>query len=312
MIEEPWHSVESPLLRLSLLAPLALVPALAISLFGLWFAARQVVVPLRRLQLQSQKLAAGDFGAIEQKVGGVQEIRELQRSMTVMARRIQSAQQSLRRYVGKVTSAQEEERRRIAQDLHDETIQDLIAIDQKVQLLAGSFPRARSGSVPGLEAIHREAQEAIQRVRRLSRALRPAYLEELGLLAAIEALANDVGSSLGIPVAVRSDGSPHPLPPDADLALYRIAQEALTNIARHASAHHIWVTLGHRRAALQLTVKDDGSGFAFPAEASDLSRTGHFGLIGMRERAQLIGARIEWHTASGKGTRVTLSLPFPS
>lgn len=308
LIEEPWLSVASPLLRLSLVAPLALGLALAISLIGLWFAARQVVVPLRNLQRQSQKLAAGNFAAIEEKVGGVREIRELQRSMTVMARRIQSAQQALRRYLGKVTSAQEEERRRLAQDLHDETIQDLIALDQKVQLVARNLRERKSTTAPGLEAIHREAKEAIQRVRRLSRALRPAYLEELGLLPALEALASDVGTTLGIPVVVRADGTPRQLSQDADLALYRIVQEALANIGRHASARHVWVILRYRREELRVRVKDDGAGFTPPPEAGDLSRTGHFGLIGMRERAQFIGARIEWHSVPGKGTSVTLHM----
>jgi signal transduction histidine kinase len=310
LIEEPWNSVASPVLRLSLLSPLALVPALAISLIGLWFATRQIVAPLRTLQRQSLKLAAGDFAAIEEKVGGVQEIRELQRSMTVMARRIQSAQQSLRRYIGKVISAQEEERRRLAQDLHDETIQDLIALDQKVQLVARTLRTGKSPKAPGLEAIHREAKEAIQKVRRLSRALRPAYLEDLGLLPALEALANDVGSSLGISIVVRADGSRTPLSRDADLAIYRIVQEALANIARHAEAHRAWITLLYRREGLRVIVKDDGVGFTPPTEAGDLSRTGHFGFIGMRERAQFIGARIEVHSTPGKGTRVTLRLPL--
>jgi len=237
-------------------------------------------------------------------------IRELQRSMTMMARRIQSAQQTLRRYLGKVTSAQEEERRRLAQDLHDETIQDLIALDQKVQLFARSLRDRKSIKAPGLEAIHREAKEAIQRVRRLSRALRPAYLEELGLLPALEALASDVGSTLGIPVVVRATGSPRQLSHDADLALYRIVQEALANVTRHAAAQHVGVIIRYRREELWVSVKDDGAGFIPPPEAGDLSRTGHFGLIGMRERAEFIGARIEWHSAPGKGTRITLRLPF--
>jgi signal transduction histidine kinase len=310
LIEEPWNSVASPILRLSLLSPLALVPALAISLIGLWFASRQIVAPLRTLQRQSLKLAAGDFAAIEEKAGGVQEIRELQRSMTEMARRIQSTQQSLRRYIGRVTSAQEEERRRLARDLHDETIQDLIALDQKVQLLAGAVRTGRGLKAPGLEAIHREAREAIRKVRRLSRALRPAYLEDLGLLPALEALAEDVGSSLGIPIVVRASGTRLALSQDADLAVYRIVQEALANIARHAAAHRAWVTLQYRRDELRLIVKDDGAGFTPPKETGDLSRNGHFGLIGMEERAQFIGARLEVHSSPGRGTRVTLRLPI--
>ena len=309
VIEEPWNSVLSPVLRLSLLSPLALVPALVISLIGLWFATRQIVAPLRTLQRQSLKLAAGDFAAIEEKVGGVQEIRELQRSMTEMARRIQSAQQSLRSYIGKVTSAQEEERRRLARDLHDETIQDLIALDQKIQLVARTLRSAESPKAQGLEAIHREAREAIRKIHRLSRALRPAYLEDLGLLPALEALAEDVGSSLGIPIAVRASGTRLPLPQDADLAVYRIVQEALANVARHAAAHRALVTLQYRRDEFRLIVNDDGVGFSPPKETGELSRTGHFGLIGMQERAQFIGARLEVHSAPGRGTRVTLRLP---
>jgi signal transduction histidine kinase len=309
LLEEPWNSVVSPALRLSLVSPLAFVPALVISVIALWLAARQIVVPLRSLRRQALKLAAGDFSAIEEKVGGVQEIRELQHGMTVMARRIQSAQQSLRRYIGRVTYAQEEERRRLAQDLHDETIQDLIALDQKIQLAGRSRNPEEGPRTPGLEAIHREAQKAIQKVRRLSRALRPAYLEDLGLLPALEALAGDVGSSIGIPISVRAEGSQSPLPREADLAVYRIVQEALANVARHAAAHHVWITLRYRREELLVNVKDDGAGFTPPLETADLSRSGHFGLIGMQERAQYIGARLEVHSRPGKGTRITLCLP---
>ncbi len=310
LIEEPWNSVVSPALRLSLVSPLAFVPALAISVIALWLAARQIVVPLRSLRRQALKLAAGDFSAMEEKVGGVQEIRELQHGLIVMARRIQSAQQALRRYIGRVTYAQEEERRRLAQDLHDETIQDLIALDQKIQLAGRRRNPAEGRGRPGLEAIHREAQKAIQKVRRLSRALRPAYLEDLGLLPALEALAGDAGSTLGIPISVRADGQRASLPREADLAVYRIVQEALANVARHAAASHAWISLRYRRGELQVSVKDDGEGFTPPLETSDLSRSGHFGLIGMHERAQYVGARLEVHSRPGKGTRILLRLPL--
>jgi len=311
LIEEPWHSVASPLLRLSLSFPLALGLALAISLFGLWFASRRIVLPLRRLQQVSLKLAAGDFEAINVKVGGVQEVRDLQNSMAVMARRIHHAQQSLRRYIGEVTVAQEEERRRLSQDLHDETIQDLIALDQKIQLLARSPGRGKRPKITGLQEIHQAAQEVIQRVRRLSRALRPAYLEDLGLMPALEALSQDVGSSLGIPIVMRVVGRLRRLSHDAELAIYRIVQEALANIARHAAARHAWIVLRYGKEGLQVIVKDDGSGFTPPPEPAELSRSGHFGLIGMRERAQYIDARVEVHSAPGKGARVTICLPLP-
>jgi signal transduction histidine kinase len=310
LIEEPWNSGVSPALRLSLVSPLAFAPALAITVVALWLAARQIVVPLRSLRRQALKLAAGDFSAMEGKVGGVQEIRELQHGLIVMARRVQSAQQSLRRYIGRVTYAQEEERRRLAQDLHDETIQDLIALDQKIQLAGRRRDPAGARGRPGLEAVHREAQKVIQKVRRLSRALRPAYLEDLGLLPALEALAGDVRSALGIPISVRAEGRQVPLPREAELAVYRIVQEALANIARHAAAARAWISLLYGRGELRVSVKDDGQGFTPPLEAAELSRSGHFGLIGMHERAQYAGARLEVHSRPGKGTRILLRLPL--
>ncbi len=312
MIEEPWQSVESPVLRFSLAAPLSLVPILVISLAGLWFAARQVVSPLRDLQSRALKLAAGDFEAVEKEIGGVQEIRDLHRSMIQMARRIQSAQQSLRRYIGRVTLIQEEERRRLARDLHDETIQDLIALDQKVQLLARNVRAGASRKSDSLETIHREAREAIQRVRRLSLALRPGYLEDLGLLPALEALASDVSSKAGIPVRLRVEGTSRELSAEVDLAVYRIVQESLANVIRHAEARHAWVDMRFARDELRLVVRDDGIGFVPPGEAGDLTQAGHFGLVGMRERAQFVGGGLEVSSARGKGTRLTLRLPLRS
>ena len=310
LMEEPWRSVASPLLQLSLVAPLVLAPILVISLAALWFALRLVIVPLRDLQRQALKLAAGDFGQVGGNASGVREIKDLQRTMTQMARRIQSTQQALRRYIGKVTSVQEEERRRLARELHDQTIQDLIALDQKVQLVARSLRRGDVRTTDALQGIRQEARDAIQRVRQLSLALRPGYLEDLGLVPAIEALAGDVGSRHGISILLNASSQVPKLPSDVELALYRIVQESLANIARHAHARHASVSFRLARGELQLTVKDDGSGFEPPMEAGDLTQAGHFGLVGIRERAQSIGARVELRSAPGKGTQLTLRLPL--
>ncbi len=311
VIGEPWQSVASPALRLSLFAPVALAMVVVISLLGLWLTAREVIVPLRQLRFQALRMAAGDFEGIGAPIGGVREIRELHRSMTVMAHRIRSAQQSLRRYVGKVTSAQEEERRRLARELHDETIQDLIALDQKVQLVARDLGARQGRQARDLDAVHHEARQAIERVRRLSLALRPAYLEDLGLLPALEALARDVGARLGIAVVLRVRGRTRTLPPEVDLSLYRIVQEALANVARHASARHASVLLRFGRDELALEVRDDGVGFVPPREAGDLTLGGHFGLVSVRERAESIGAHVGLQSAPGAGTLLTLRAPLP-
>jgi signal transduction histidine kinase len=144
-----------------------------------------------------------------------------------------------------------------------------------------------------------------------SRALRPAYLEDLGLIPALEALSQDVGSSLGIPIVFQVVGRPRRLYHDAELAIYRIVQEELANIARHAAARHAWMILRYSKDCLRVVVKDDGAGFTPPSEPAELSRSGHFGLIGMRERAQYIDARVEVHSAPGKGARVTIFIPLP-
>ncbi|HEY9594568.1 MAG TPA: sensor histidine kinase, partial [Spirochaetia bacterium] len=239
-----------------------------------------------------------------------QEVRDLHSSMRQMARRIKSAQQSLRRYVGRVTSAQEEERRRLARDLHDETIQDLIALDQKVQLAAAEAGSRRGRTVEALQRIHRDAGEAIQRVRRLSLALRPGYLEDLGLCPALEALVGDVGSKTGLPIDLKIAGQRKSLAPDVELALYRIVQESLANITRHAHARSAGVEIRFAPASLALTIWDDGVGFAASADAGDLTTSGHFGLVGMHERAQAIGASLDVRSRPGKGTRLTLRMPL--
>jgi signal transduction histidine kinase len=267
-------------------------------------------MPLRDLQGRANKLAAGDFHEVEKEIGGVREIRDLQHSMAVMARRIQSVQQSLRRYVGKVTAIQEEERRRLARDLHDETIQDLIALDHKVQLLGKNLRGGGRRRSDGLETIHREAREAIQRVRRLSLALRPGYLEDLGLVPALEALVNDAGSQMGVPLSLRVVGTARSLSSNVDLALYRVVQESLANVVRHAQARHAWVELRFTREEVRLTVRDDGVGFVSSHEPGELTQAGHFGLVGMRERAEFVGGSLDVATAPGKGTRIVLRFPL--
>ncbi len=307
---ETWARVASPVLQATLVAPLALALALAFSLMGLWFVSRHVVAPIRSLLSQSQRTTAGDLAAASQNVGGVQEIQALQQCMAAMARRVQLTQLSLRRYIGRMTSAQEEENQRLAQDLHDETIQDLIAIDRKVVLAAIHLRGGEGVQTCDLEAIHRRATLAIERVRRLSRALRPECLAELGLLPALEALASDVETEAGILIAMQTYGSPRQLSSEVDLALYRIVQEALTNLVRHAAARRGWIILRYRRQELWMCVKDDGESCAAPASRAELSRKGHFGIIGMRDRARSIGARIEWHSFSGRRTAVVLRLPL--
>lgn len=313
LIEEPWKQVASPTLDATLAAPLALVPALLVTLVALWFGARQVVEPLRRLERQSREIDLGDDDPLEDEpVGGIAEIKQLQATLVSMSRRVRAAQRALRGYISAITRAQEEERRRVARELHDTTIQDLIALDQRIQMASMELEAKGSVDAARLNQLHRDAAEAILKVRRISRGLRPIYLDDLGLVPALEALTRDAETELGIPVAFEVVGEAARLSPQAELAVYRIVQEALNNVARHAQATRAEVELGFSPTVLNVTVADDGHGFERPKRISDLTAQGHYGLMGMRERAELVGAELEIASTPGEGTRISILVPLAS
>ncbi len=308
IVEVSLESALSPYLRTTVLAPLALAPLFALVGFALWFAARQVVLPLQTLQRRASELAWGRSRAIEEPVGGISEIRRLQEEMVHLDRKVRAAQQGLRGYIGAITNAQEEERRRLARELHDDTLQSLIALHQRLQILRGSLsdPEAAS-SVDETEVL---LLQTIDNLRRATRALRPQYLEELGLVTALQALANEVAAQGGPSVEFHSDGPARRLTPYVELALYRVAQEALSNVVRHAQARHAFVRLSFEDPAVDLSILDDGRGFELPETPADFARGAHYGLLGLQERAELLGAELHMHSAPGEGTRLTFRVPF--
>jgi signal transduction histidine kinase len=308
--EEPWESVTSPMLDTSLMAPLVLIPALLIALLALWFGARQVIQPLRQLGQEAALLAEDPPASASRPVGGIAEIQDLQRTLISMAERVHTARASLRRYIGAITRAQEDERRRVARELHDETIQELIALDQRIQMLRMDLEAKGAPEAERAEAIHQSTTHAIEGVRRLTRALRPIYLEDLGLVPALAMLATDAERLMGIPVAFQRTGSESRLDQGSELAVYRIVQEALANVARHAHASHAWVEMDFGASELTCRVRDDGPGFAVPERSGDLADSGHFGLMGMRERADLVGAQLTIDSSPDPGTTVEVRLPY--
>lgn len=308
VITEPWRAVADPLLRATEWAPLVLAPILIVTLIGLLFGLRQIVQPLQLLGHKAADLGWGDYAAIEERVGGISEIQRLQTELIHMAHKVKLAQDSLRGYVGAVTAGQEDERKRLARDLHDDTIQSLIALNQRIQLaqLATADP-ATAGQLAEMQQL---AEQTIIGLRRLTHDLRPIYLEDLGLATALNMLARDVQQVLEIPVDFEVIGRERRLSPEAELAFYRIGQEALSNISRHAQAScaAIYLTFGPHQTTL--AIHDDGIGFIVPESPAEMSDSGHFGLMGIYERAEIIGARLVVDSAPGEGTRLTISLPF--
>ncbi len=147
VMEEPWQAVATPILTTTQVAPLVLVPLLLITLAGLWFGARQIVRPLRELERKSAQLAWGDASEIEVPVGGIAEIRQLQAELVHMARKVRAAQRSLRDYIGVITDAQEDERQRLARELHDDTLQSMIGLN-KGSSWRRRTPRTKPRSAP--------------------------------------------------------------------------------------------------------------------------------------------------------------------
>jgi signal transduction histidine kinase len=309
ILEEPWEAVASPLLDLSLAAPLVLVPALLVTLVALWFGARQVIGPIRKLQEQAEALAKSNFAAIEDPVGGIGEIQGLQETLAWMASNVREAQSALQRYIGAITDAQEDERRRLARELHDETIQDLIAIDQHIQMIhiePTRFPEVEKQ----LGNLRREVNDSIKELRRLIRALRPIYLDDLGLVPALEMLANETQRDYGLNVEFNFQGEIQRLDPSAELAIYRIVQEGLSNSVRHAKAKKIKILLQFLEELLLVDIQDDGVGFTPPERPRNLGAKGHFGLMGIFERAELIGAKLTLDSEEEIGTRILVELPL--
>jgi PAS domain S-box-containing protein len=217
-------------------------------------------------------------------------------------------QENQRYYVQQVTRAQEEERKRISRELHDDTIQSLVALSRQLDALASNSKDLPQDIRQRVEELWQQTNNVMQGVRRLSQDLRPAALDRLGLLPALEWLTTDVTKFSGIPVYLTITGSERRLPEDVELALFRIVQEALRNVWRHSEATRADVTVEFTNYKVKITVSDNGKGFDLPKSAGDLAKDGKLGLAGMAERARLLGATLTSQSKTGKGTIIAVEL----
>ena len=152
------------------------------------------------------------------------------------------------------------------------------------------------------------ARETLQSVRRFSRDLRPPVLDDLGLLAAIEMVVEDTDRRLPQGAQLKVSGQPRRVEGAVELALFRIAQEALRNVEKHANARTATVELDFNEREVRLSVTDDGHGFSLPKSVSDLARAGKLGLLGMKERVELVGGTFQILSSAGQGTQVIVKV----
>jgi two-component system, NarL family, sensor histidine kinase DegS len=212
-------------------------------------------------------------------------------------------QENLRIYLKKIGQAQEAERKRIARELHDDTIQSLVVVSRKLaDLSSGS-------SAYSAADIREEVRKIIEGVRHFSQELRPSILDDLGLVPAVQWLASNLQNSENTEIEIEVYGSKRQIPQDSELMLFRIIQEALNNIGKHARATKVLIKLEYSSNQIKVTIQDNGEGFEMPHKVSDFARSDKFGLIGIRERIQLLGGSLKIETQKGKGTTIIIEVP---
>ena len=288
--------------RFLLLAGLGLAAALGLSylmttlLLGRWSSA--VVESARRF-------GAGDLTARAPVPRGLGELADVANALNSAAVDIEHRQEAQARLLAELVAAEEETRRRIAADIHDDTAQAVAAAGLRMDALAATLedPDERDAVLKARTSL----MEANRRLRRLLFELRPPALDEAGLGPALELFLTDSFANDGMDWRVENSLEDEPAP-EARAILYRVALEALTNVRKHADASMVEVLLARRGVGVMLRVRDDGTGFDLP-EPDAPAEPGHIGLVSMRERAEAAGGRFEMSSAPGRGTVVEFWMP---
>jgi two-component system sensor histidine kinase DegS len=238
------------------------------------------------------------------------QLEESQKEQQKITEELKLMQQNLRYYLQQATRAQEEERKRISHELHDDTIQALVVLSRKLDGLASSKQGMSEENRLLIEGLWQQTDSILRGIRRLSQDLRPAALDSLGLLPALEWLAANASEYSGIKTEVKVSGKEYRLPEETAIAIFRITQEALRNAWRHSGATTAHIAVEFTNTKIRIIVNDNGKGFDVPKNLSDMAKDGKLGLTGMQERAQLVGGNITIQSKSGEGTKITLEVPL--
>ncbi len=307
--------------------------ALAIALAFAWGASRSLTRPLSALTAAAERISLGQLAqpiplldddevgllgrALERMRAALQDsiallesrVEERTADLARVNQELQAHEDAVRRLLGKIIGAQEDERRRVARELHDETTQSLTTLAMRIQTAAAAAP-------PGelrdhLEAACVLAERTLDGVHRLIVDLRPAVLDDLGLKSAILWYAEKHLEPRGIAVRCEFSDLDGRLPAQLETAVFRVVQEALTNVARHAQASRVLVQAARRHGRLTLEIEDDGKGFDHAARAAARPDGSGWGLLGMRERVEILGGELRIDSAPGEGTHLALWVPLP-
>ena len=311
VVFESAHAGMSPILRYSSLGPIVIGVSAVLAGLVLTFGWRTIVQPLCKLSRAAEQTNwTLDVPAMDLPRNSVVEVVTLHRALMEAVARVRSYQTGIRDYLNAVTDAQEAERARLAREIHDGTLQELIALAQRLDIAQRALERGELERARALLLQVRETGVATaEDLRRILSDLRPAYLEDLGFLPALEVLVRDADRLGSTRVRLEHEGSLQRLPPAVELAAYRIAQEALNNALRHAHASEITVRLVCLEGALSLEIIDNGTGFVLPDHLDLLTHQRHFGLISIRERAAQVSGTFALRSHPGVGTTIHVILP---
>jgi signal transduction histidine kinase len=308
VVQVGWDTVSGPARTYGLLMAAAGLTSFTIVVLLAWWGVRLILNPIQSLSIQARQISS--MGGIEpMPESGIMEIDTLEHALNHMAGQIESYRDGMRRYVGAITQKQEEERRHIARELHDETVQSLLAISRSLELdQAAEIEPHRLKRLTELQTL---VSNTLTGVRQISRELRPLVLEDLGLYPALQALVRGVRQGEGAVPHIKLE-----LPPEIvnlnstqELALYRITQEALNNIRKHAQATGIRVSMSVKGEFLHLIIEDDGEGFHVPEVLSELAKSDRFGLMGIQERVWALGGSLTIHSSPGEGACLSIIVP---
>ena len=221
-------------------------------------------------------------------------------------------ERSLSLYIAQVTKAQEEERKRIARELHDDTVQALSALSLDIQRIVKGRKRLPDETTQELEQIRQKVTNIAEDLSHLSRALRPNVLDHLGLIPALKSLTSDLSERGKVSASVEVTGTERRLSPEVALGLFRIVQEAIRNVRKHSEATTAVVSVRFDPSRVTVTINDNGKGFDIPARLDDLTAMGRLGLVGMQERAQLLNGEFAIHSKLGVGTTIEVEIKCPA
>ena len=311
LLEEPWAAVMGPAFYYELVLVGLLILGAIFTLYMLSLSVRQVTRSIAGLAEHAERALPGSL--FRPMAGqGPYELHLLINAFNRMVVQLAEQQSGLRQYAHKALLSQEEERQRLSHELHDGTLQDLVGLVQRVELCRNEMETDPLQARRRLDELHTLLDQTLGEVRRISNALRPSILEDLGLPAALHALCGDLEQQMpSIRCQCVVTGYQRRLSSDLELAVFRVVQEALANIRKHAShVTRVEVEMSFDEAEIRARVHNDGAVFPNP-DVRTLVRGGHLGLAGMYERARLFHGKLDISSDPAVGTLISLRLPCP-